>query len=57
MTHGQGGGDSRQPYALELHIRGVMHLQIERLPPKITTVLTAVASSLITWLTAHGLHW
>jgi hypothetical protein len=49
---------SEQPsYALEVHIRGVMHLQVERLPPRVTTVLTAVVSSLVTWLTTHGLHW
>lgn len=44
-------------YALEVHIRGVMHLQVEKLPPRVTTVLTAVVSSLVTWLTTHGLHW
>lgn len=45
------------PYALEVHIRSVMHLQVERLPPRVATVLTAVVSSLVTWLTTHGLHW
>lgn len=50
-------GSDLRSYALEVHIRGVLHIQVERLPPAVATVLTAVTSSIVTWLTARGLHW
>jgi hypothetical protein len=57
MTPTRGAAGNHPSYALEVHIRGVIHIQVERLPPVITTALTAVTSSVITWLAAHGLHW
>lgn len=44
------------PYALELHVRGVIHIQVERLPPVIGTLITSVVSALMAWLAAGGIH-
>jgi hypothetical protein len=43
-------------YAIELHVRGVIHVQVERLPPVIATLITTAVTSLLTWLTAVGVH-
>ena len=44
------------PYALELHVRGVIHIQAERLPPVIGTLVTSVISAIMAWLAAGGVH-
>jgi hypothetical protein len=44
------------PYALELHVRGVIHIQAERLPPVIGTLVTSVLSAIMAWLAAGGVH-
>lgn len=43
-------------YALELHVRGVIHIQVERLPPVIGTLITSAGSALIAWLATGGIH-
>jgi hypothetical protein len=43
-------------YALELHVRGIIHIQVERLPPVIGTLITSVASAFLAWLAAGGVH-
>jgi hypothetical protein len=43
-------------YALELHVRGVIHIQAERLPPVIGTLVTSVISAIMAWLAAGGVH-
>jgi len=49
--------DAREPsYALELHVRGVIHIQVERLPPVITTLITSVVSAIAAWLATGGIH-
>lgn len=51
------GKNSAEPsYALELHVRGVIHVQIERLPPVIGTLITSIVSALVTWLATVGIH-
>ncbi len=44
----RGPGDPS--YALELHIRGLLHLQIERLPRWLLPTVNTVLSALSTWL-------
>jgi hypothetical protein len=40
------GKNSAEPsYALELHVRGVIHVQVERLPPVMGTLLTSIVSA------------
>lgn len=46
----------KSPYALELHIRGIIHIQVERLHPVIGTLVTSVVSALMAWLAAGGVH-
>jgi hypothetical protein len=46
----------KSPYALELHVRGVIHIQVERLPPVIGALVTSVVSALMAWLAAGGVH-
>jgi len=46
-------GPEQGPYALELHVRGLVHLQIERLPPVVVTATSAIISAFITWLTTR----
>jgi hypothetical protein len=43
-------------YALELHVRGVIHIQVERLPPVIGTLITSAASALVAWLATGCAH-
>jgi hypothetical protein len=43
-------------YALELHVRGVIHMQVERLPPVIGTLITSGVSALIAWLATGCFH-
>ncbi len=43
-------------YAVELHIRGVIHIQVERVPPLILTLLTTAVSSLLTWVATLGVR-
>ena len=51
------GKDSAEPsYALELHVRGVIHVQLERLPPVTGTLLTSIVSAIATWLATVGIH-
>jgi hypothetical protein len=51
------GKDSAEPsYAVELHVRGVIHVQIERLPPMIGTLLMSIVSAIATWLATAGIH-
>lgn len=51
------GKNSTEPsYALELHVRGVIHVQVERLPPVIGTLITSIVSALVTWLATGGVH-
>jgi hypothetical protein len=37
-------------YALEVHVRGVIHIQVERLPPVIGTLIASAVSALMAWL-------
>jgi len=52
MVSATSKGDSDPSYALELHIRGLLHLQIEHLPrwlfPTVNTVLFALSAWLLT---------
>jgi hypothetical protein len=49
--------DKAEPsYALELHVRGVIHVQVERLPAAMWTLLTSIASAIVTWLATAGIH-
>jgi hypothetical protein len=51
------GKDAAEPtYALELHVRGVIHVQVERLPVVLGTLITSVASAIVTWLATAGIH-
>jgi len=51
------GKNSADPsYALELHVRGVIHVQVERLPPVIGTLLMSIVSAMATWLATVGIH-
>ena len=51
------GKNSAGPsYALELHVRGVIHVQVERLPPVIGTLLMSIVSAIATWLATVGIH-
>jgi hypothetical protein len=51
------GKNSAEPsYALELHVRGVIHVQVERLPPVIGTLLMSIVSAIATWLATVGIH-
>ena len=51
------GKNSTEPsYALELHVRGVIHVQVERLPPVIGTLLMSIVSAIATWLATLGIH-
>jgi hypothetical protein len=43
-------------YALELHVRGVIHVQVERLPPVVGAVAASAVSVVATWLTTVGIH-
>ena len=43
-------------YALELHVRGVIHIQVEQLPPVIGTLITSAVSALIAWLATGCFH-
>lgn len=43
-------------YALELHVRGVIHIQVERLPPVIGTLITPAVSALMAWLATGCVH-
>lgn len=47
MVSGPSKGAGEPSYALELHIRGLIHVQIERLPrwllPTVSTVLSALS--------------
>ena len=54
VDSGKIAGES--PYALELHVRGVIHIQAERLPPVIGTLVTSVISAIMAWLAAGGVH-
>jgi hypothetical protein len=47
---------ARLSYALELHVRGVIHIQVERLPPVMGTLLTSIVSAIVTWLATVGIH-
>lgn len=47
-TTGQRADDPS--YALELHIPGLLHLQIERLPRWLLPTASAALSALSTWL-------
>jgi hypothetical protein len=49
--------NSAEPsYALELYIRGVIHVQVERLPPVMGALFMPIVSSVVTWLAAVGIH-
>ena len=52
----KGKNSTESSYALELHVRGVIHVQVERLPPVIGTLLTSIVSALVTWLATVGVH-
>lgn len=52
----KGKSQTEPSYALELHIRDVIHVQIERLPPVIGTLLMSIVSAIATWLAAVGIH-
>jgi hypothetical protein len=52
----KGKNSAERSYALELHVRGVIHVQVERLPPVIGTLLTSVVSVTVTWLATVGIH-
>jgi hypothetical protein len=55
-AHSKGKNPSEPSYALELHVRGVIHVQVERLPPVIGTVLMSIGSAIVTWLATAGVH-
>jgi hypothetical protein len=47
---------AKPSYALELHVRGVIQVQVERLPPVMGTLLTSIVSAIVTWLATVGIH-
>jgi hypothetical protein len=51
-----GKNSAEQSYALELHIRGVIHVQVERLPPVLGTLIASSVSVIATWLATVGIH-
>ena len=57
MSADSKGKNSAAPsYALELHVRGVIHVQVERLPPAKGTLVTSIVSAIVTWLATVGIH-
>jgi hypothetical protein len=52
----KGKNPAEPSYALELHIRGVIHVQVERLPPVMGTLLMSIVSAIVTWLATVGIH-
>jgi hypothetical protein len=56
MAADKGKATGEPFYALELHVRGVIHIQIEKLPPVIGTLITSAVSALLTWLATVGVH-
>lgn len=51
------GKNPKEPsYALELHVRGVIHVQVERLPAVLGTLTTSAVSAIVTWLATTGIH-
>ena len=57
MSADSKGKNSAEPsYALELHVRGVIHVQVERLPPLMGTLLTSIVSAIVAWLATVGIH-
>jgi hypothetical protein len=51
-----GKSSAEQSYALELHVRGVIHVQIERLPPVLGTLIASSISVIATWLATVAIH-
>jgi hypothetical protein len=50
MVNAASRGADDPSYALELHIRGLLHVQIERLPRWLLSTVNTVVSALCTWL-------
>ena len=55
-VHSKGKNSAERSYALELHVRGVIHIQVVRLPPVMGTLLTSILSAIVTWLATVGIH-
>jgi hypothetical protein len=47
-------GDPGDQYVLEVHVRGVLHIQVERMPrwlwPMVMSAVMSAVSALSTWL-------
>jgi len=56
VTHSPDGGHKPSQYAVEIHVRGVIHIQIERMPPALIAVMTSAGTAVLGWLTAHVVH-
>jgi len=56
VSKDNGKSAQESPYALELHVRGIIHIQVERLPPVIGALITSVISAFMAWLAAGGVH-
>ena len=56
-SKGQKAKKSAEPsYALKLHVRGVIHVQVERVHWVVGPLLTSIASAIVTLLAAAGIH-
>lgn len=44
------GDPGDQSHALEVHVRGVLHIQIERMPRWLWPMMMSAVSALSTWL-------
>lgn len=40
----------------DIHVRGVIHIQVERLPRVIGTLITSALSALMAWLATGCVH-
>jgi hypothetical protein len=55
-SRGRGQDRAEASYAVEIHIRGVIHVQVERVPPLVLTLLATAVPSLLAWLATLGIR-
>lgn len=52
VSHGQ-TAEGDEPYLVELHVHGVIHIQIERLPRWLLPSMSTFLSVIGTWMVAR----
>ncbi len=55
-SRGRGQDRAEVSYAVEIHIRGIIHVQVERVPPLVLTLLATAVPSLLAWLATLGIR-